>query len=171
MKVLIIYSTRGGVSRTCAQMLRDYLGGTFDVTLCDIEDGAPSPDGFDVAVVGGSIRMGKLNKKLKAYIKANLDTLNQIHTAAFLCCGLTENFDDYVSFQIPKNLLPKLGIHCFGGELKPQKLKGLDKLIVKSVRASIVGEDFESSDPSASPLPEIVPENIRRLADSIRNLL
>ncbi len=171
MKVLIIYATRGGVSRECAQMLRDKLESSFEVTLCDIEDGAPLPDGFDIAVLGGSIRMGKLNKKLKHYIKDNIHTLNNMQTAVFLCCGFTENFDDYVSFQVPKTLVPSLGIHCFGGELKPNKLKGMDKFIVKMVRSSIVGSDFESPDPTASPLPEIVPENIRRLADKIRGLL
>ena len=171
MKVLIIYSTGTGVSRYCCELLRDKLDGSMDITLCDVKDGAPTPEGFDVAVVGGSVRMGKLNKKLKAYLKANANMLSDINTALFLCCGLTEEFDDYVAHLIPKTVIPSLGIHCFGGELKPKKLKGFDKLVVKMMRSSIVGEDFENSNPTGSPLPEIVPENISRLADSIRALL
>ena len=73
--------------------------------------------------------------------------------------------------NFPKSIIPTLGIHCFGGELKPEKLKGFDKFIVKMVRTSILDEDFESPDPTRSPLPEIVPENIWRLADTIRALL
>ena len=171
MKVLVIYSTKWGVSRACAKMLADKLTPTFDVTLCDIQDEPPSPEDFDVAVIGGSIRMGSLNKKLKAYLKSNIDKLNKIHTALFICCGFSENFDDYVSMQFPKAINADLGIHFFGGELKPQKLHGIDKLIVKMVRSEAARDDFETPDPDHPPLPEIIPENISRLADSIRALL
>ncbi len=171
MRVLIIYSTRGGVSRQCARMLGERLEGTFECTVCDINDTPPSPEGFDVVVIGGSIRMNKLNKKLKAYMQANAESLNKLHCAVFICCGFTESFEDYIHFQVPKCLIPSLGFHCFGGELKPDKLHGLDKLIVRSMRTSIVEEDFESPNPKSSPLPEIVPENIWRLADTIRALL
>ena len=171
MRILIVYATKSGVSQKCAEMLKDKLGNSFDITMCDIEDGAPSPKDFDVAVLGGSVRMNSLNKKLKLYMREHAYELNAMNTAIFLCCGLTENFDDYVNFQVPKNIMPSLGIHCFGGELKPKNLKGIDKIIVKILRSSIIGSDFESPDPSASPLPEIVPENIYRLSDKIRNLL
>ncbi len=167
MKVLIVYSTRGGVSRRCSEMLAERLGGSAEVTLCDINDGAPAPDSFDVCVIGGSIRMNKLNKKLKAYISQHTDILNSKQTAVFLCCGYTESFDDYVHYQVPRALIPSLGIHFFGGELKPEKLKGLDKLVVKMVRSSIVEADFECPDPTRSTLPEILPETIWRLANKI----
>ena len=60
---------------------------------------------YDVAVIGGSIRMGKINKKLKHYLKTHVNTLNKLHTALFLCCGYTENFDDYVSLNFPKGMV------------------------------------------------------------------
>lgn len=172
MKILIIYATRSGVSKSCAEMLCEKLNSdVFDITLCDIENGAPSPEEFDVAVIGGSIRMGSINKKLKKYIRTYTPSLSKINTALFLCCGYTENFDDYVLLNFSKHFEPSLGIHCFGGELKLEKLTGFDKFVVKMMRASILDEDFEHPDPNASPLPEIVPENIWRLADSIRALL
>lgn len=171
MKVLIIYATRGGVSRECAQMLHDRIRGSFDVSVYNIEDTPPSPEDFDIAVIGGSVRMTKINKKLKKYLANNADALNKIQTAIFLCCGFPENFDDYVATQIPKTVIPSLGMHCFGGELKPKKLKGMDKLIVKMLRSDITGADFEVSNGNQSPLPEIVPENIYRLADNLRRLL
>ena len=171
MKVLIIYATRGGASRECAQILHDRICSSFDVSVFDIENSPPSPDGYDVAVIGGSIRMTKINKKLKKYLAENAEMLNKIQTAIFLCCGFPENFEDYVALQIPKSVIPTLGMHCFGGELKPQKLKGIDKIIVKMLREDIKGADFEASFSDKSPLPEIVPENIYRLADKIRKLL
>ena len=68
MKVLIVYATRGGASKEAALMLADRIGARCDVSIYNIEEDPPSPDEFDVAVIGGSIRMGKLNKKLKKYI-------------------------------------------------------------------------------------------------------
>ena len=171
MNILIIYSTRGGVSRECAKMLKKHLDRTFEVSVYDIENTPPSPEGFDVAVIGGSVRMAKINKRLKKYLREHATALNDIHTALFLCCGFPENFDDYVSMQIPKSVIPSLGIHCFGGELKPQNLKGIDKLMVKMMRSEIIGTDFEAPEHDRPPLPEIVPENIARLADKIRSLL
>ena len=115
MKILIIYATSGGASRYCAEILRDkFSRNVFEVTLCDIHDNPPSPESFDVAVIGGSIRMGKICKKLKQYLKSHVDTLNKLHTALFLCCGYTDNFDDYVTLNFPKSIIPTLGIHCFG---------------------------------------------------------
>ena len=172
MKVLVIYSTSGGVSRTCAEMLKDRLdGGAISVALYDIKDNPPSPEGYDVAVIGGSVRMGRISKRLKNYLRTHEDALGELQTALFLCCGYTENFDDYVALNFPKSIIPSLGIHCFGGELKPEKLRGFDKFVVKMVRSDILNEDFEHPDPTKSPLPEIVPENIWRLADAIRGLL
>ena len=169
--MIIVYSTRTGSTRACVDMLASKLQGNLDIEIYDVEQGAPSPEGYDFAVIGGSIRMCKLNKKLKAYMSEHATALNSIHTAVFLCCGFTESFDDYVNLQVPKHVIPSLGIHCFGGELKPKKLKGMDKLVVKMLRSSITSADFESPDPSASPLPELIPENVYRLSDSIRALL
>lgn len=171
MKVLIIYATKGGVSRRCCEILAQNLGRSMKISLFDINDAPPAPDGYDVAVIGGSVRMSKINKKLKMYLKQHAKALNEINTALFLCCGFSENFDDYVSLCLPKTVIPSLGIHMFGGELKPEKLSGLDKLVVKMARSSIKNEDFEHPDPTRSPLPEIIPENIIRLSDRIRQLL
>lgn len=171
MKTLIIYSTKGGVSRQCAEMLADKLSPSIEVDIYDIQDNPPSPEDFDVAVIGGSIRMGALNKKLRAYLKANASALSNMPTAIFMCCGFTESFDDYVKMQISPSITASLGVHCFGGELKPEKLKGLDKLIVRIVRSSLKTEDADFPNEDRSPLPEIVPENIYRLADKIRELL
>lgn len=171
MKVLIIYASRGGTCKRCAEMLCEKLCGFANVTVCDIAEQPPAPDGYDVAVIGGSVRMGKINKALKKYLRENASALNGIGTALFLCCGFTENFDSYVAMQFPKSVIPSLGTHCFGGELKPEKLKGLDKMLVKMMRSEIRGSDFEAPEQTHAPMPEIVPENIYRLADKIRALL
>ena len=172
MKILILYASKNGVTKQCAEILADALNKRHEVTVVSAkEDKLPCPDGFDVAVVGSSVRMGAINKKIKKYLKENTEALSKINTAVFLCCGSAESFEEYCSISIPKRLETSLGRHYFGGELKPEKLKGLDKLIVKMVRGSIRTKNFENSQLDQIALPEIIPENIIRLADSIRDLL
>ena len=169
MKILIVYSSVWGVSKQCAQMLADMLCDKHEVSVFSIEN-APSPAGFDVAVVGGSVRMGRLNRQLRSYLKNNAEALSGMNTALFMCCGLSENFDDYVALQFPTSVIPSLGIHYFGGELKPEKLHGMDKLFVKIARHSIQTQDFEQSEDNLHDLPELLPENVALLADQIKQL-
>ena len=171
MNVLIVYSSKWGVSRTCAEMLAKRLEGFADVGVYDINDAPPSPEGFDVCVVGGSIRMAAINKRLKRYIKEHASALSSTNTAFFLCCGFCESFDDYVSALIPKTAKANLGVHCFGGELKPEKLRGIDKLIVRIIRSERSAVDPDEPDKQRGALPEIIPEHINILADRIRALL
>ena len=172
MKVLIIYATKNGASREAAQMLTDALGKRVDVSLVDVNDTLPSPSDFDVAIVGGSIRMGKLNSKLKKYIKENKDILSNMQSAAFICCGIGRDFDDYRIMQLPKDVSFSLGVHHFGGQLKPDRIKGkLDKIIVKAMRENILTQDPGISNSDRSDLPELMPDMIRALAARILNLI
>ena len=167
MKILIVYATKNGASRQAAQMLADALKKNAEVSIFDINDAPPSPKDFDAAVVGGSIRMGKLNSKLKKYIKQHKETLSSMTSAAFICCGILRDFDDYRVMQLPRDLDCSLGIHCFGGHLKPDKVKGFDKLVVKLMRESILTQDPDQSERDLYELPELMPDTIYALAERI----
>ena len=171
MKILIAYASRGGASRACAEMLAEKLRSRNDVSVVDVAavDTIPAPDGFDVAVLGGSVRMARIDKRLKKYLVAHKERLSAMPSAFFFCCGFPSELDEYIDTQIPKDLELSLGIHCFGGELKPEKLKGMDKFIVKMIRKGIVGQDFEMENYN-HPLPELLPESVWRLSDSIMEL-
>ena len=166
MKILIAYTSKNGTTAKCAKMLAEKLDVSHEVKLTDMnKEDTVSPEGFDVVVLGSSVRMGAVSKKVKKYIKTNIDTLNAKQCAVFLCCGIPDEFEDYLS-QIPKYLIPSLGIHCFGGELKPREVRGFDKIIIKIMRNSITRHDFEDSNYTGM-LPEIIPEHINLLADRI----
>lgn len=170
MKVLIVYSTHNGASKEAVDLLTASLHRGVDASVFNIDDIPPSPEGFDVAVVGGSIRMGKLNGKLKKYIKENIDTLSSIPCAAFICCGLLKDFNDYRIMQLPKDLHCSLGVHCFGGQLKPDRCRGIDKLLVKMMRESILTQDPDNSADAMHDLPELMPDTIVALAEAINKL-
>lgn len=170
MKILIIYSTKNGVAKKAAEYLSDELSSTNEISLCDISSAPPSPKDFDVVVLGGSIRMTRLNKKLKKYLKENLDVISNMPSAFFICCGIIRDFEDYKATELPKGITFSLGVECFGGELKPDKLHGFDKLVVRVMRQNILTQDSDLAHSSNLELPEFMPENISALAERIRRL-
>ncbi len=171
MKILVLYSTHGGVTRRCVEMLKGHLDEHHAVDLVDVKSAeVPSSDNYDVAVIGGSVRLGSVDKRLKKYVKANRKTLENMPLAIFFCCGYTKRFSEYVETQFPKKLCPSLGYHLFGGELKPDRVKGFDKLFVMMMRNKIKSQDFEEDDSDHDDLPEIIPENILLLAKEIKSV-
>ena len=170
MKILIIYSSKNGVSKRAAERLSSELLQSNEISVYDINDAPPSPEGFDVVILGGSIRMTKLNKKLKAYLKEHLEIISNMPAAFYICCGIIRDFNDYKATELPSKINFSLGIECFGGELKPDKLHGIDKIIVKTMRNSIESQDPDLADSSGLELPEFMLENILALAERIKRL-
>lgn len=167
MKILIAYTSANGTTAKCAELLCEELRRKNDVTLVDInKETAPDPTGFDAVLLGSSIRFARISKKLKAYIKANMDKLNAMKSGMFICCGIPDEFESYVKEQTPKGYRASLGAVYFGGELKPKKLKGVDKLIVRAMRNEITGHDFEDGNYDGV-LPDILPENIDNFAERV----
>ncbi|MBQ8141005.1 MAG: flavodoxin [Clostridia bacterium] len=169
MKILIAYTSKHGTTKRCAEMLSDKLRGACEVTVLDMNAGeAGAPSEYDMVVLGSSVRMGRISKKIKKYIKANIDSLKSMPCAVFLCCGFPDEFDEYIRTELPKGFVPSFDVYCFGGELKPEKVKGVERLLVKMIRNSITEHDFEDGNYKGM-LPEILPEHISILADKILN--
>ena len=57
MKIAIIYTTKGGTTRECAELLSKELKG-HDVTVADMSE-APDLDMYDTVVIGFPIRAAK----------------------------------------------------------------------------------------------------------------
>ncbi len=171
MNVLIVYSTHGGVTKKCAEMLGAELEEQNEISYVNArEEEIPAPEGFDAVVLGSAIRMENMDRKIKKYVKENLEALNNMPCAVYFCCGLTKLFGEYSETLLPRRFEPSLGFHLFGGELKPDKISGIDKLAVMMMRSSIKSQDFEEDDSDHYDLPEIIPENISLLAKEIRLL-
>ena len=69
MNILIVYATKNGVTRECAEMLTRLLEKSHAVTLRSVKDELPLPQSFDIVILGSNVRMGAVNKSLKKYIE------------------------------------------------------------------------------------------------------
>ena len=67
-KILIVYASKTGSTATAAGLLAAQLTGR-DVTLCTTEAPEADPTGYDIVVVGGSIRFSKLYKPVRDYLR------------------------------------------------------------------------------------------------------
>lgn len=59
MKTLLLYATKSGAARECAELLAKELT---DCTVCDLRHAIPNPELFDTIIVGSGIRFGKIYK-------------------------------------------------------------------------------------------------------------
>ena len=167
MKIAIIYTTTGGTTRECAELLKRELTGQ-DVTVFDMAE-SPNLEEYDTVVVGFPIRMARPSKMAKKYLKNNINALHGKRVAYYMCCGFIDCADEYAEKALPKVLRESaVTITCLGGSLDPARFRGLDKLIVKSVRNEILGGGENGEQREDMSLPTILDENIAQLAETIK---
>lgn len=170
MKIIIMYATKYGTTRTCAELLSKCLKNQ-DVTLMHIGKGGqkiPDISDYDIVVFGSNVRMNKIDGELSEYLKKNKDMLIKRKCAYFLCCGFTDCFEDYLYKNIPEELIESsLSVSCFGGRIDPSAARGMDKLILSAVRSNILGGGQNGQGREDISLPTVMENNISQFADRI----
>ena len=161
MKILIAYASKTGTTETCAVE----LASCFDmhkVSLCDLAKEEPKIGEFDFVVVGGSIRMGKLDGRVTSFLRKNEDELASVGSAYFICNAFHEESEKYLKKNIPEKLLSSaVAAVSFGGEVRKNKQKGLSRIIVDMIlTANDDNKDFI--------MPTVSGEAIGRFADRIK---
>ncbi len=168
MKIAIIYTTKGGTTRECAELLERELKG-HEVSVSDMKDD-PKLDGFDTIVVGFPIRAARPAKKAKKFIKEHAHILSSKRVAYYMCCGFVDCAEEYAEKALPKELYESaLTVTCLGGSLDPQRFNGVDRMVVKAVRGEILGGGENGEQRDDMTLPTILDENIAQLASLIKS--
>lgn len=169
MKVAIIYTTVGGTTRESASLLAEELK-NHEVELFEIGKNEPEIGNFDIVVVGFPIMMGRASKSARNYMKMNKEALKNTKTAYFICCGFVDCFEEYAEKCIPAELRDcAVDVTCLGGSLDPDRFKGLNRFVVKAVRAEMLGGGDNGDERKDMTLPTIMEENIAQLAERIKN--
>jgi menaquinone-dependent protoporphyrinogen IX oxidase len=164
MKVLISYGSKSGSAREMATLLSSELA-RHDVTLADLATDRPDPAAFDYVVLGTSIRMNRSQKCVRRYIAKYKDALCAVPHTLFLCCAFFDQFDHYCTVAFPRDLI-ETAEECvyFGGDLSLSRQRGMDKVLTRMLRNSIL----ENEDEEGCLLPTLLPEHVRALADRLR---
>ena len=163
MKILIAYASKTGTSREMCTLLASLLP-NHEVTLADLATATPDPQGFDYIVLGAPVRMGKLHRAARAYIKEWGEHIATRPHTLFLCCAFADQFENYAEMLYPARLLESAEeVLYFGGELDLSRQRGFDKLLVRMMRSSI-----QESEDDEAMLPGRLPEHVRMLADRLR---
>ena len=165
MRILIAYATKTGASREMCVLLASLLP-NHEVTVADLSETAPSPLAFDYVVLGSPVRMGKLHRAARAYLKAHGDALARVAHTLFLCCAFADQFENYAEMLYPRKVLESADeVLYFGGELNLSRQRGFDKFLVRMMRSAI-----RDSEDDEAMLPGLLPEHVRLLADRLRGL-
>jgi menaquinone-dependent protoporphyrinogen oxidase len=134
MKTLILYGSKYGFTADCAGYLKNNLSG--DITLFNIYK-VTCPiqlEQFDTIIIGSSVYIGKISKKLRQFCNDNLEQLTKKKVGIFLCCALTQQADEVLTTNFPSQLLEKACVvDTFGSEARLDKMSFLDKTIIKAV--------------------------------------
>lgn len=168
MRIAILYTTVGGTTRECAELLKRELKNQ-DVEIFEIGASEPNFEDFDAIVLGFPIIMGKAAQVARKYMKSHKAELLKSRVAYYICCGFTDCFGDYADTTVPEELRENaIDIACLGGSLDPARFKGLNKIIVKYVRSDILGGGDNGDERGNTGLPTIFEENIAQLAENIK---
>ena len=169
MKIAIIYTTTGGTTRECGELLMRELTGQ-EVTLIHMDSPHNISD-YDAVIIGFPIRMAKPCREARKYLKTNAASLAEKKTAYYMCCGFIDCAEEYAEKALPKVLRESaVTVTCLGGSLDPSRFRGWDKFIVRSVRSEILGGGENGEQRDDMTLPTILDENIAQLADLIKNI-
>lgn len=170
-KILIVYASKTGSTATAAQLLHDRLTGR-DVTVCTVDDPGADPSAYDIVVIGGCIRYGKLYKPVREYLQKWDAVLAEKQTGYFLLCGYPDSMEEYYEKILTQEQAQRaFDLACFGGEMVPAHAKSLwDKLILKIERDNILGGGNNGDQREDMVLPTISEENIAQFAGKLKAL-
>ena len=151
MKNLIIYASRHSTTRNAGEILKKKLNGNTEIRNIN-KDKIFALDDFDNIIIGAAIYFGKIQKKLKEFVKENLDTLLNKKIALFICSG--EENNEYIKRSFPDKLIKHaVSKQLFGGAILKKEMHFWENVILKTIKI----QDFS----------RIKKENIEKLADDL----
>jgi menaquinone-dependent protoporphyrinogen oxidase len=167
MNTLIIYATKHGSSKKCAEMLLDKLIGKVD--LYNVKDGKdPDLSLYDKVIIGGSIYAGAVAKELTEFCRKNLDVLKEKKLGLYICCMNDKEAEKQINNVFPQELLNcSIVKKSFGGEFKFKEMNFFEKLIAKVVSKSLAKEDPSATIDTKKDIYMLSEESINEFANTM----
>lgn len=115
MKNVIIYSTKAGATKECAELLTKRLCcPAYNITEINSKTDFSA---YNTIILGTGVRMGKIYKPAKTFIRKNIHLLLEKRTAIFFCNAYPDTFEKAVAHNLPNELLKHaICVKSFGGK-------------------------------------------------------
>ena len=133
MRTAIVFATKYGSVEKAALKLKDYLTG--EVSIFNVKNN-PVITGYDSVIIGSSVYAGNIQKKMRQYLKHNLNHLREKRIGLYICAGTPkeEVSQSYLKKCYPHELHEKASAKGnLGYEYDLEKFSFADKLIVRIV--------------------------------------
>ncbi|MEI6822199.1 MAG: flavodoxin domain-containing protein [Bacteroidota bacterium] len=134
MKTLILYITKHGCTEKIANMLKARIGE--DVYIRNLKnDYSIDLNLYDNVIIGSSIHMGKIPRRMKKFCKENAGMLLNKRLGLYISCM----FEGDVASKQLADAYPQIlkdasiAFDFLGGEFNFKKMNFIDKLMVKKV--------------------------------------
>lgn len=139
MKILILYGSKTGATEKCARKILAAVGednadifnlGKTKIKKADLEK-------YDKLAIGTPIYMGQIHRKVKKFLLANSELLEQKELHFFVCgLALGEQGIELFQKKVPEKLFTHAKqIRQLGNEINPEKLNPFYRKIIEKIIA------------------------------------
>jgi len=134
MSTVIVFASKYGFTKECAQKVADGLNGEVDI----IDLGSTKQvdlSAYDRVIIGGSVYVGKIRKEVSVFCTENLDVLKEKNLGLFIC-GMQEEsvLKQELADNFPQELIDEAKSKQYlGGMFNFDKAGFLDKAIMKKI--------------------------------------
>lgn len=136
MKTLIVYASKKGATKKCAERIKQGVRG--EVKLIECKEALNEPmESYDNIIIGSAVYAGTLDKDLKSFCSNKQECLSSKRTFLFLGCMNDKLLNDYVKNNIPAEVASHLeDVTCCGGAFYFSKMNFFEKFIIKKIANS-----------------------------------
>jgi menaquinone-dependent protoporphyrinogen oxidase len=148
MRSLLLYASKKGYARECAQRIARGLAG--DVETFAIKDRRKIGDlgRFDQVIAGGSIRAGHISGALRTFLADHESLLLEKRLGLFLCGTDPDNIEQQFATHYPKELIAHaMAKRWFGGRIVFAEQNLVLRFMLKKILKG--GEDVHKEQPEA----------------------
>lgn len=135
--LVVVGSRHGGTMEMGDWVVQGLREGGVDAELFDAED-APSPEGFDVAVVGGAVYAGRWVENVREWTRANSDALKAMPCWIFSSGPVTgppfPSDEESVHYDRLLQWTDAREHRCFPGRIDRPNLRAREKAMVIAMR-------------------------------------
>jgi menaquinone-dependent protoporphyrinogen oxidase len=135
MSILILYNSKHGAVKEVVSMMKNISGEQIDIRELDSHISGSDIEKYDSLIVGGSIHMGKVQKRIIRFCKNYSHFFKEKKSGIFLCT-LTDpkEAEHYIEENFPADVIKACqAIGLFGGAIHFEKMNFLEKAMMKKI--------------------------------------